>query len=108
VLPADSPFICEAVVIGFLQGHFLDDAFRWSTLWVDHIRDDSLARYWRGRVLEAGLQLEMAAADYESALETAHGPQDAHERLAEISMPTINESAGTGSEHFGEALARPA
>jgi tetratricopeptide (TPR) repeat protein len=83
-LPDDSAYICEASIIGYLQGNFLDDAYRWSTSWIKNVRDDGHALYWRGRVLEAGVQPDLAIEDYEGAILYGHAPQDARLRLAEL------------------------
>ncbi len=83
-LPSDAKFIFEALVIGYAQANFLDDAYRWSTLWIEVVPEDSMALYWRGRVLEFGYRDDLAAEDYLQALEKPFVPQEAHFRLGEV------------------------
>src|SRR5262249_37112326 len=54
--PEDDPLIREALVVGYLQGHFLDRAFQVSSRWVADRPEDWQGHYWQGRVLQSGLQ----------------------------------------------------
>jgi tetratricopeptide (TPR) repeat protein len=92
---ADARWICEAMVRGYVLGNFLDEAYRWTTLWLELMPDDWLAHDWSGRVLEAGQRQDLAAAAYEKALARKPGRQETEFRLAEV-------LAGKG--HWAEAL----
>jgi tetratricopeptide (TPR) repeat protein len=62
-------FILEALVMGCLQGNLLKRALQWTTVWVEHHPDDWEARFWNGRVLEAGLAYPLAAKEFQKAVE---------------------------------------
>jgi tetratricopeptide (TPR) repeat protein len=61
--------ILEALVKGSLQSNFLDDAYRWGTHWVEVCPEDCQAHWLRGRVLQSGLRYDLAAEEYQLALE---------------------------------------
>jgi tetratricopeptide (TPR) repeat protein len=81
---ADEPLIFEALVRGCLQGNFVKDAYRWSDLWTERHADDWRAHFWHGVVLEAGLQKDLAMAQYQTALDSNPDYPDAHLRLGEL------------------------
>jgi tetratricopeptide (TPR) repeat protein len=62
-------FILEALVMGCLQGNLLKRALQWTTVWVEHHPDDWEARFWNGRVMEAGLAYSLAAKEFQKAVE---------------------------------------
>src|SRR5205823_1139956 len=65
----DEGIILEALVRGYLRINFLDQAYRWATVWIDRHPGDWPARFWRGQVLERGLKFDLAAEDYLRALD---------------------------------------
>jgi tetratricopeptide (TPR) repeat protein len=67
--PDERAIIFEALVKGCLQGNFLDDAYGWCTRWVEDLPEDCQAHLLRGRVLESGLRYDLAAKEYQRALE---------------------------------------
>src|SRR5205807_2314670 len=67
--PPEQKVILETLVIGSLQSNFLDDAYRWSTRWVENYPDDWQGHFLRGRVLESGLRFDLAADEYQRALD---------------------------------------
>jgi tetratricopeptide (TPR) repeat protein len=82
--PEERRVILEALVIGSLQANFLDDAFRWSTRWIETFPDDCQAHLLRGRVLESGLRHTLAAEEYQHALELKPDLIAAHLGLGEM------------------------
>lgn len=79
----EEPLILEALAAGCLQCNFVVEAHRWTSIWVERHPGDWQAHYWSGRVLEAGLQSELAAEAYERALEHRPGNVAARRRLAQ-------------------------
>jgi tetratricopeptide (TPR) repeat protein len=65
----DPQLIFEALVRGCLQAQFVPRAYQYSNLWTTRFPDSWHARYWHGRVLEQGLQFDLAAEAYERVLE---------------------------------------
>src|SRR5687767_11945732 len=57
---AESPLILEALVRGYLTNNLLNDAYRWSDVWRTTRPNQWQPYYWRGLVLERGLQLALA------------------------------------------------
>jgi tetratricopeptide (TPR) repeat protein len=84
VWPSERPVIFEALVIGALQGNFVDDAYRWSTRWTEAYPDAWPAHVLRGRVLERGLRYDLAADEYRQALECKSDLLAAHLGLGEM------------------------
>jgi tetratricopeptide (TPR) repeat protein len=82
--PEEQTVILEALVIGSLQGNFLDDAYRWSTRWTEAYPEDGQAHFWRGRVLESGLRFDLAAEEYRQVLEHKPDLLAAHLGLGEM------------------------
>jgi tetratricopeptide (TPR) repeat protein len=82
--PAEQKVILETLVIGSLQSNFLDDAYRWSTRWVEDYPDDWQGHFVRGRVLESGLRFDLAADEYQRALEDKPDLLPARLRLGEM------------------------
>jgi tetratricopeptide (TPR) repeat protein len=81
---ADTRWVCEAMVRGYLLSNLLDEAYRWSRLWVEQQPDDWLAHDWAGRVLEAGQRQDLAAEAYQAALDCRPARPETHFRLAEV------------------------
>lgn len=100
--PDERRVILEALVIGSLQGNFLDDAFRWSSRWVEAYSNDYQAHLLRGRVLERGLRHDLAAKEYEQALECKPGDKAAHLGLAEMLLH--NGAYALALPHFRACL----
>src|SRR5262249_25517065 len=57
---------------------------RWSSRWVEIFPDDSQAHLMRGQVLESGLRYDLAAEEYQQALERKPDMMTAHLRLGEM------------------------
>jgi len=76
--------IREALAAGHLQVHFLDRAFRVTEKWIEDRPGDWLAHLWHGRVLERGLQFELAADAYKRALELRPGQPEAERGRGEV------------------------
>jgi Flp pilus assembly protein TadD len=84
VRPEEEELIREALVVGYLQGHFLDRAYQVTSKWLSVRPDDWQAHFWQGRVLEQGLQPDLAAGEYQRALELKPGHRPTHARLGEL------------------------
>lgn len=82
--PHERRLILEALVEGSLQGNLLDDAYRWSTRWTEEDPDDFRGHLLRGRVLQAGLRFDLAAEEYQHALEHKADLLAAHLGLGEM------------------------
>src|SRR5262249_3902042 len=82
--PSERKFICEALVQGSLQGNFLDDAYGWCTRWTEYDPSDGQAHLLCGRVLASGLRYDLAAKEYQRALECNPDLIAAHLDLAEM------------------------
>jgi tetratricopeptide (TPR) repeat protein len=80
----DAGLIVEALVIGWLEENFLDDAYRLTALWLNEHPDDWQIRFLRGRVLEAGLRHDLAAEEYGRVLQQKPDHLLAHLRRAEV------------------------
>jgi tetratricopeptide (TPR) repeat protein len=80
----DAALIVEALVIGWLEGNFVEDAYRLTSVWLEEHADDWAVRFWHGRVLEAGLRYDLAAEEYARVLERKPGYAAAHLRRAEV------------------------
>jgi tetratricopeptide (TPR) repeat protein len=65
----DPQLIYEALVRGCLQGQFVPRAYHYSSQWTARFPDSWHARFWHGRVLEQGLQYDLAAEAYARVLE---------------------------------------
>src|SRR5262249_31319281 len=76
--------ILEALAAGCLQGNFLEEAHRWTSIWVERHPGDWRARLWHGRVLEQGLSYDLAAEQYRRVLERKPGHAEAHLRRGEV------------------------
>ncbi len=81
---ANDRFVREALVAGFLHGHFLDRAYRVTDKWATERPDDWLAHLWHGRVLEHGLQFELAVTAYTKALQLQPRSREAARQLGEV------------------------
>src|SRR5579871_3315562 len=86
--PDERPIILEALVLGSLQGNFLEDAYRWSTRWVTDTPDDGRSHLLRGQVLERGLRYDLAAEAYQRALECNPDSLAAHLGIGEMFIRT--------------------
>jgi tetratricopeptide (TPR) repeat protein len=82
--PDERRVILEALAKGSLQANFLDDAFRWTTRWVEAYPGDCQAHLLRGRVFEAGLRYDLAAGEYQRALDLKPTLATAHLALGEM------------------------
>lgn len=80
----DEPWILEAFTLGYLQGQFLDPAHRYAALWVQRHSDMWQAHYWQARVLDQGLQFDLAADAYRRVLERKADHVGARLRLGEL------------------------
>jgi tetratricopeptide (TPR) repeat protein len=80
----DATLIVEALVIGWLECNFLDDAHRLTSRWLEEHPEDWQIRFWHGRVLEAGLRYDLAAEEYRQVLEQKPNYSAAHLRRAEV------------------------
>jgi tetratricopeptide (TPR) repeat protein len=84
----EQQIILEAMVVGSLQANFLDDAFRWSSRWTEDYPDDCQGHFMRGRVLEAGLRYDLAAEEYQRAVERKPDLMAARLGLGEMLLRT--------------------
>jgi tetratricopeptide (TPR) repeat protein len=91
----DETIIFEALVIGCLQDNLLDEAHQWVTDWIKNFPDDWHARFWKARILEAGLRYDLAAEEYQQVLENNPGHAESHLRGAEMLLK---------GDRFSEAL----
>jgi tetratricopeptide (TPR) repeat protein len=82
--PEDDRLVREALVAGLLHGHSLDRAYRVTDKWVADRPDDWQGRLWHARVLEQGLQLELAADAYAEAVRLRPGNAEAERGLGEV------------------------
>jgi tetratricopeptide (TPR) repeat protein len=88
--PGERKMIFEALVKGCLQGNFLDDAYGWCTRWTESDPEDCQAHLLFGGVLASGLRYDLAAKEYERAVECAGDRRDsplflaAHLNLGEM------------------------
>jgi tetratricopeptide (TPR) repeat protein len=80
----DDMIIMEALVEGYRQLNFLNDAYHWATVWAE--RYPSMWQPWlvRGMILEAGQRMQLAAADFETALQIKPDQPEARYFLAGI------------------------
>jgi tetratricopeptide (TPR) repeat protein len=83
-LPDERRLVFEALAKGSLQAHFLDDAFRWTTRWIETYPGDGQAHLLRGRVFEAGLRYDRAAEEYQKTLDLRPDLLKAHLALGEM------------------------
>ncbi len=102
----DETIIFEALVMGCLQDNLLDEAHQWVTDWIKNFPDDWHARFWKGRVLEAGLRYDLAAEEYRQVWEIKPDHAESHLRggenaarfllcvCAQHSQPTVLPSVG--------------
>jgi tetratricopeptide (TPR) repeat protein len=84
ILPDQRRVIFEALVKGCLQASFLDDAYGWTSRWVEAYPGDYRAHLLRGRVLESGLRYDLAAGEYQQALQLKPDLLPAHLALGEM------------------------
>jgi tetratricopeptide (TPR) repeat protein len=84
----EQQIILEAMVVGSLQSNFLDDAFRWSSRWTEDYPDDCQGHFLHGRVLEAGLRYDLAAEEYQRAVECKPDLMAARLGLGEMLLRT--------------------
>jgi tetratricopeptide (TPR) repeat protein len=82
--PGEEAYIFEAMVIGYLQGNFVTQAYQAATRWTEKCPEDWQAHFWRGRVLEKGLQYTLAASEYQHVLDQKPHHLEAHLRRAEV------------------------
>jgi tetratricopeptide (TPR) repeat protein len=86
--PQERKLILEALVVGSLQANFIEDAYRWSSRWAEDYPDDCQAHFMCGRVLESGLRYDLAAEEYQQALERRPDLTVARVGLAEMLVRT--------------------
>ena len=104
----DDRLILEALVVGSFQGHFLQKAYQWSTVWVEQHPDDWEARFYYASALEGGLRHdipdanEMAAIEFQKALELNPYFPDIHLHLAQVFL--LNNRSRDALPHFQEYL----
>jgi tetratricopeptide (TPR) repeat protein len=82
--PEEDRLIREALVVGYLQGNFLDKAYQVTSKWVADRPNDWQGHFWQGRVLEAGLELGLAVDSYLRALELRPGNLEVHRYVGEL------------------------
>lgn len=82
--PNERRVILEALVVGSLQGNFLDDAHRWSTRWTEDYPDEFQGHFMRGRVLQGGLRYDLAAEEYQRALSSKPNSLEARLGLGDM------------------------
>jgi tetratricopeptide (TPR) repeat protein len=99
----DDTYIFEAVIIGCLQANNFLEANRWTTVWLEQHPDDWLARFWLGVVLEEAHEYDLAAQEYQKALELNPNGSQVHLRLAEVLMQPNPTEEALG--HYEAALA---
>ena len=98
----DDRLILEALVIGSLQGNFFKKAYQWTTIWVEQHPDDWEGRFYYASVLQAGLRYDVAAREYEKALELNPYFPDIHLQLAQVYL--MDRRAQDALPHFQEYL----
>jgi tetratricopeptide (TPR) repeat protein len=82
--PEDDRLIREALVVGYLQGNFLDKAYQVTGKWVADRPNDWQGHFWQGRVLESGLELGLANDSYLHALELRPGNLEVRRHVGEL------------------------
>jgi tetratricopeptide (TPR) repeat protein len=80
----DETIIFEALIIGCLQDNLLDEAHQWATDWIKNFPDDWRGRFWKGRVLQAGLRFDLAAEEYRQVLAIKPDHAESHLRRGEM------------------------
>lgn len=102
--PDQEKVILEALIHGDLQSNYLEAAHNWAALWTEHYPDDGQGWFWRGYALERGLRYDLAAEEYQRALERRPQHADTHLRLAEVLLwkGRFDEALA----HFGVYLAK--
>jgi tetratricopeptide (TPR) repeat protein len=82
--PEEDRLIREALVVGYLQGNFLDKAYQVTGKWVADRPDDWQGHFWQGRVLESGLELGLAVDTYLRALELRPANLEVRRHVGEL------------------------
>jgi tetratricopeptide (TPR) repeat protein len=100
--PEDERLVREALAAGHLQEHFLDRAHQVTSRWTREHPEDWLGHYWHGRVLESGLQYELAATAYEHALGLRPGRTDTHWRCGAVLLRRGRHAEAAA--HFEQCL----
>lgn len=86
-LDAEHPeerLIAEALLLGYLQAHRMNDVFRWAGRWMERSPDDPMPYVLRGRAFELARSVQRAIADYRRALELRPAYAEAQLRLADL------------------------
>jgi len=76
--------IFEALLEGLLQIHYLPEAERWSTVWLERYPHDWRPYYFRGRTFDLGVKVNRAIEDYQAALERKPDAFEVHQSLGEL------------------------
>lgn len=78
----DKLLIIEALVLGYLRNNYLDDAYRWLSIWIDMAPKMWQPHLLRGQALERAQKHRLAIEEYRRALELAPDRPDPHFYLA--------------------------
>jgi tetratricopeptide (TPR) repeat protein len=98
----DERYILEALAIGSLQANFYKKAHQWASVWMDQHPDDWEGIFFYAEVLEAGLRYELAAQQYEKALELNPYFPEIRLHLAQVYL--LDRRVQDAMPHFQEYL----
>jgi tetratricopeptide (TPR) repeat protein len=98
----DDRYILEALTLGCLKWNFYKKAYQWATVWVEQHPDDWEGNFYYAQVLQAGLRYELAAEQYEKALELNPYFPEIHLHLAQVYL--LDGRFQEALPHFQEYL----
>jgi tetratricopeptide (TPR) repeat protein len=89
-------------VVGCLQGNFFQKAYQWATVWVEQHPNDWEANFYRAVIHEVGMRHDLAAKEYEKALELNPFFPEIHLHLARVYL--LDNKSKNALPHFQEYL----
>jgi tetratricopeptide (TPR) repeat protein len=81
---AEERLILEALARGCLQSNFTEQAYHYTSHWVEGYPDDWYGWFWHGRTLEQGLRYDLAAEAYQAVLGRKPDHLEAHLHCGQV------------------------